>query len=77
MAVLAQCHKDIAGYVDLHDVRREFAPSMAKETELLVEKPGAEDHPVIDLLTTDYTFLNERMAQRYGIKAFTAANSAA
>jgi len=24
-----------------------------------------EDHPVIDLLTTDYTFLNERMAQHY------------
>jgi hypothetical protein len=27
-----------------------------------------EDHPVIDLLTTDYTYLNERMAQHYGIK---------
>src|SRR5258706_1555964 len=42
--------------------------SMAKETELLVESQVREDHSVLDLLSTDYTFLNERMAEHYGIK---------
>jgi hypothetical protein len=42
--------------------------SMAKETELLVESQVREDRSVVDLLSTDYTFLNERMAQHYGIK---------
>jgi len=42
--------------------------SMAKETELLVESQVKEDHSVVDLLSTDYTFLNQRMAEHYGIK---------
>jgi hypothetical protein len=42
--------------------------SMAKETELLVESQVREDRSVVDLLSTDYTFLNQRMAEHYGIK---------
>ena len=42
--------------------------SMARETELLVESQVREDHSVVDLLSTDYTFLNQRMAEHYGIK---------
>jgi hypothetical protein len=42
--------------------------ALAKETELLIESQLREDHPVTDLLTTDYTFLNERLAEHYGIK---------
>jgi hypothetical protein len=42
--------------------------SMETETELLVENEVREDHSVANLLSTDYTFLNERMAQHYGIK---------
>ena len=42
--------------------------SMAKETELLVDSQVREDHSVVDLLSTDYTFLNQRMAEHYGIK---------
>ena len=42
--------------------------ALAKETELLIESQMREDHPVADLLTADYTFLNERLAQHYGIK---------
>ena len=41
---------------------------MAKETELLVESQVREDHSVVDLLSTDYTFLNQRLAEHYGIK---------
>ena len=42
--------------------------SMKEETELLVESQVREDHSVVDLLSTDYTFLNQRMAEHYGIK---------
>ncbi len=42
--------------------------SMKEETELLVESQVGEDHSVVDLLSTDYTFLNQRMAEHYGIK---------
>jgi hypothetical protein len=42
--------------------------ALAKETELLIESQLREDHGVVDLLSTDYTFLNERLAEHYGIK---------
>jgi mono/diheme cytochrome c family protein len=42
--------------------------ALAKETELLIDSQMREDHPVTDLLTTDYTFLNQRLAEHYGIK---------
>jgi hypothetical protein len=42
--------------------------ALAKETELVVESTLREDRSVADLLKTDYTFLNERLAQHYGIK---------
>ncbi|MDE2476954.1 MAG: DUF1592 domain-containing protein [Alphaproteobacteria bacterium] len=42
--------------------------SMQTETELVVENEVKEDHSVANLLTTDYTFLNQRMAEHYGIK---------
>jgi len=42
--------------------------ALAKETELLIESQVREDRSVTDLLTTDYTFLNQRLAEHYGIK---------
>jgi hypothetical protein len=41
--------------------------SFRKETELLVESVIREDRNVIDLLTANYTFVNERLAKHYGI----------
>jgi mono/diheme cytochrome c family protein len=41
--------------------------ALAKETELVVQSTVNEDRPVADLLRTDYTFLNERLAEHYGI----------
>jgi hypothetical protein len=38
-----------------------------QETELLFDSIVREDRNVIDLLTADYTFLNERLAKHYGI----------
>lgn len=37
------------------------------ETELFFESIVKEDRNVIDLMTADYTFLNERVARHYGI----------
>jgi mono/diheme cytochrome c family protein len=41
--------------------------SMLRETELLFESILREDRSVVDLLTADYTFVNERLARHYGI----------
>jgi hypothetical protein len=41
--------------------------AMRRETELLVENVMREDRSVIDLLTADYTFVNERLARHYGL----------
>ena len=41
--------------------------SMRRETELFFESIIREDHSVLDLLTADYTFVNERLARHYGI----------
>jgi hypothetical protein len=41
--------------------------SFRRETELLFESMVQEDRSVLDLLTADYTFVNERLARHYGI----------
>ncbi len=41
--------------------------AMQQETELLVLSQLRADRSVVDLLTADYTFLNERLARHYGI----------
>jgi hypothetical protein len=38
-----------------------------KETELFVGSTISEDRNVVDLLSADYTFVNERLARHYGI----------
>jgi mono/diheme cytochrome c family protein len=38
-----------------------------KETELFVASIVREDRSLLDLLTADYTFVNERLAEHYGI----------
>jgi hypothetical protein len=51
-------------YVDFDDVLKH---SMRRETELLFDSVVREDRNVIDLLTADYTFVNERLAEHYFI----------
>ena len=41
--------------------------SMLQQSELFFESILREDRSVLDLLTADYTFLNERLALHYGI----------
>jgi len=45
----------------------ELRKSFRRETEMLFESIMREDRNVVDLLTADYTFLNERLAVHYGI----------
>ena len=40
---------------------------MQRETELFFDSIVRENRGVLELLTADYTFLNERLAQHYGI----------
>src|SRR5262249_54751276 len=40
---------------------------MERETKLFVESQLREDHSLIELLTANYTFVNERLAKHYGI----------
>ncbi len=42
--------------------------SLRKETELFFESIVREDRSALDLLTADYTFMNERVARHYGVK---------
>jgi hypothetical protein len=42
-----------------------------RETELFFESLVREDRSVFDLLTADYTFINERLARHYGVSNVT------
>ena len=41
--------------------------ALREETELFFDSIIREDRSVLDLLTADYTFLNERLAKHYGV----------
>jgi hypothetical protein len=49
------------------DFDENLRQAFIEETELLFGNVIAEDRPVTELLTADYTFLNERLAEHYGI----------
>ena len=42
-----------------------LAHAMARETELLFDHLVRADRPLLDMLTADYTFVNERLARHY------------
>jgi hypothetical protein len=49
------------------DFDAELRQALQQETALFFESMLREDRSVLDLLDADYTFLNERLAQHYGI----------
>ena len=51
--------------------------AMRTETAMFIESVMREDRNVLDLLTADSTFVNERLARHYRFPASTAASSAA
>jgi mono/diheme cytochrome c family protein len=63
--------RNIRGLVPDPDIFPDFdnnlRQAMQRETELLFENIILEDRSALDLLTADYTFLNERLAKHYGV----------
>ncbi len=55
---------DMYVFPDFDDNLRQSA---VRETELLFETIVREDRPLTELLSADYTYLNERLARHYGI----------
>ena len=55
---------DPPSFPDFDDNLRQ---SLRRETELFFASVMQEDRSVVDLLTADYTFVNERLARHYGI----------
>jgi hypothetical protein len=45
----------------------ELRQSLKRESELFFESILRDDRSILDLLTADYTFVNERLAKHYGI----------
>jgi hypothetical protein len=61
---LQSARPDVEEFPDFDDNLRH---AMRRETELLFANVIREDRPVTELLTADYTFVNERLAKHYGI----------
>lgn len=61
----------LPGIVPDTDLYREFdenlRDAMAKETQIFVASQMKEDRSVMDLVSADYTYVNERLARQYGI----------
>jgi len=50
-----------------------LAQAMQRETELFFDSIVRDDRPVVDLLTADYSFVNERLAKHYNIPDVTGS----
>jgi hypothetical protein len=59
---------------DFPDFDDNLRQAMRRETELFFESIFREDRNVVDLLTADYTFVNERLARHYGIPGVAGSN---
>jgi hypothetical protein len=61
----------LAGIVPDTDLYREFdeglREAMAQETRMFVASQLREDRSVVELVTANYSFVNERLAKHYGI----------
>jgi hypothetical protein len=62
LATVTPDSKEFPGFDDA------LRQSMAQETELFFTDIVQRDRSVLEFLTADYTFVNERLAQHYGIK---------
>jgi len=63
--------RDLRGFVPDADLFPEFDENLREafqqETELFIESQMRENRSVVDLVSADYTFLNERLAKHYEI----------
>jgi hypothetical protein len=61
---LKNSNPDLVAFPDFDDNLRQ---AMKEETELFFDSIMREDRSLMDLLSADYTFVNERLARHYGI----------
>jgi mono/diheme cytochrome c family protein len=61
---LKNINPDFETFPDFDDNLRQ---AMKRETDLFVTSIFREDHSILDMLTANYTFINERLARHYGI----------
>jgi hypothetical protein len=64
---LQDLDKIIPDYLTFPQYDGTLGEAMGQETRLLFDSIVREDRSVLDLLTADYTFVNERLAKHYGI----------
>jgi hypothetical protein len=62
---IARIQPDPAAFPNFDENLRQ---ALEQETDLLVDSTLREDRSIVDLLTADYTFVNQRLAEHYGIK---------
>ena len=66
--------RDKTRFPDFEDYLR---LSMRRETQLFIEHVIRDDRSILDFLDGKYSYLNERLAQHYGIRMWSDRNSAA
>jgi hypothetical protein len=68
---LDKVHPDSYWYPDFD---QQLANSMRRETEIFFTNLLKEDRSVFDLYSADYTFVNERLAQHYGMSGVAGSD---
>jgi hypothetical protein len=68
---LSDVTPDANEYPDFDDNLRQ---AFQRETELFFENQLRDDRPMIDMLRANYTFVNERLAEFYGIPSVTGSH---
>ncbi|HYL36726.1 MAG TPA: DUF1592 domain-containing protein [Bryobacteraceae bacterium] len=61
-------HSHDADRIKFPDYDPTLREAMARETELFFQSQVREDRPIPELLSANYTYLNERLARHYGIE---------
>jgi mono/diheme cytochrome c family protein len=64
---LQDLDKLIPDYLQYPNYDDTLSHALKRETELFFQSLVREDRPVLELLTADYSFVNERLARHYGI----------
>src|SRR4029077_20565247 len=66
---LSAVKPDPAQFPEFDSLREAFR----QETALFLASQVREDHSLTDLVTANYTFLNDRLAEHYGIGGITGS----
>ncbi|HEX5000110.1 MAG TPA: DUF1592 domain-containing protein [Terriglobia bacterium] len=64
---LRNLKNQVPNSLEFPDFDDNLRQALRRETELFFSSIVSEDRDVVDLMTADYTFLNERLARHYGI----------